>query len=152
MYQKILLTDDGSPLSRSAIPHAVQFATTAGAGVLVLRISHAAGENRRDLTSDSWAASVSPDGAAAVTDTHVEAEPPLTDVTAVLTGAGVDAVGALIVKDDEPGEAIVDVAARLRCDLIVMSTHGLTGIRRAVLGSVADHVIRHARVPILLCR
>ena len=152
MYQRILLTDDGSPLSRSAIPHAVQFATTAQAGVLVLRVSHAAGEDRRKLASDSWPARVYPNGAAERAEGHVEADPPLTDVTGALTDAGVTAVGALVVKDDDPGEAIVDVAARLGCDLIVMSTHGLSGIRRVVLGSVADHVVRHARVPVLLCQ
>jgi nucleotide-binding universal stress UspA family protein len=56
------------------------------------------------------------------------------------------------VRGNDAGEAIVDVAKRFRCDLIVMSTHGLTGIRRVVLGSVADHVVQHASIPVLLCR
>jgi nucleotide-binding universal stress UspA family protein len=60
-------------------------------------------------------------------------------------------VGTLVVQG-EPGSAIVSVAARLGCDLIVMSTHGLSGLKRAVLGSVADHVIRHAPdIAVLLC-
>jgi nucleotide-binding universal stress UspA family protein len=152
MYKRILLTDDGSPLSRGAVPHAVQFATTAQAGVLVLRVSHAAGEDRHAITPDSWPARVHPDGAGERPEGPVEADPPLTDVTGMLTDAGIGAVGALVVKDDDPGDAIVDVAARLGCDLIVMSSHGLSGIRRTVLGSVADHVVRHARAPVLLCQ
>jgi nucleotide-binding universal stress UspA family protein len=76
----------------------------------------------------------------------------LSEVTGQLAAAGVDAVGALLLKDNDAGEAIVDASVRLGCDLIVMSTHGITGVRRAVLGSVADHVVRNARVPVLLCR
>jgi hypothetical protein len=110
MYQRILLTDDGSPLARSAIPHAVHFATTAQTGVLVLRVSHAAGEDRRQLVSDSWPARVSSDGAGERAEGRFEADPPLTDVTEALTNAGIAAVGALVVKDDDPGAAIVDVA------------------------------------------
>ena len=73
-------------------------------------------------------------------------------MTAALSDAGVEAVGTLVVKDKDAGAAIVEVAARLGCDLIVMSTHGLSGIRRSVLGSVADHVVHHSSVPVLLCR
>ena len=43
-----------------------------------------------------------------------------------------------------PAHEIVDLAVRLHADLIVMGTHGRTGIRRAVIGSVAEHVVRHA--------
>jgi nucleotide-binding universal stress UspA family protein len=43
-----------------------------------------------------------------------------------------------------PSHAIVEVASRLRADLIVMGTHGRTGLRRAVIGSVAEYVVRHA--------
>src|SRR5688500_16214253 len=109
MYRRILLTDDGSPLSRSALPHAIHFATVAQAGVLVLRVSHAAGEDRRQLASDSWPARVSSDGAGKRAEGHVEADPPLTDVTGALMNAGVAAVGTLVLKDDDPGAAIVDV-------------------------------------------
>ncbi len=50
------------------------------------------------------------------------------------------------------GEEIVQEAARIGADLIVMATHGRGAIKRLWLGSVADHVVRHATVPILLIR
>jgi nucleotide-binding universal stress UspA family protein len=50
------------------------------------------------------------------------------------------------------GEEIVEEAARIGADLIVMATHGRGAIKRIWLGSVADHVVRHATVPILLIR
>lgn len=46
-------------------------------------------------------------------------------------------------------DGIVDFANRTDCDLIVMGTHGRTGIKRAVLGSVAEAVVRRADCPVL---
>ena len=48
-----------------------------------------------------------------------------------------------------PARAIVQAARNLRADLIVMGTHGRTGIRRAVLGSVTENVLRETDVPVL---
>jgi len=50
------------------------------------------------------------------------------------------------------GEAIVARADELKIDLIVMGTHGRTGMKRMLLGSVADHVVRHANCPVLTLR
>lgn len=153
MYQRILLMDDGSELSRRAVPHAAAFAALANAGVLVLRVSHAAGAEPRALTSDAWDAFFASPGSVPGSEEHLEADPPLTEVTSALRAAGIARVAHLVVHADEEGTAILAVAQSLRCDLIVMSTHGLSGLRRSVLGSVADHVVRHANgIPVLLCR
>jgi nucleotide-binding universal stress UspA family protein len=48
-----------------------------------------------------------------------------------------------------PSDEIVRYAAEMRADLIVMGTHGRTGLRRALLGSVAEKVVRHAPCPVL---
>ncbi len=48
-----------------------------------------------------------------------------------------------------PRECILDAVARLECDLIVMATHGRHGLARAVLGSVAEVIVRLAPVPVL---
>ena len=47
-------------------------------------------------------------------------------------------------------DAIYETAAKERADLIVMSTHGRTGLRHAFMGSVAEGTIRHARLPVLV--
>ena len=49
-----------------------------------------------------------------------------------------------------PASSIVDAAEACRAHLIVMSTHGRTGLRRVVVGSVAESVLRAARTPVLL--
>lgn len=52
----------------------------------------------------------------------------------------------------EPAAAICDLAAETKADLIVMGTHGRSGLKRLVLGSVAESVVRHAMCPVLTMR
>jgi nucleotide-binding universal stress UspA family protein len=58
----------------------------------------------------------------------------------------------LAVEIGTPAETIIDYAHREPIDLIVMATHGRSGLRRWVYGSVADKVLRGAALPVLLVR
>jgi nucleotide-binding universal stress UspA family protein len=49
-------------------------------------------------------------------------------------------------------EEIVSLARAFFCDLIIISTHGRTGVSRALIGSVAERVVRHAHCPVLVVR
>ena len=49
----------------------------------------------------------------------------------------------------DPGEVICWLAQECDCDLIVMGTHGRTGLAHLLFGSTAEHVLRHARCPVL---
>ena len=53
------------------------------------------------------------------------------------------------VTTGEPGVEVLQAAKRLGADLIVMATHGRKGLRRFVVGSVAEHVVREASCPVL---
>ena len=53
---------------------------------------------------------------------------------------------------DSPADAIVEYAGRIAADLIVMGTHGRTGLDRLLTGSVAEHVVRMAPCPVLTVR
>ncbi|HEX6534981.1 MAG TPA: universal stress protein [Gemmatimonadaceae bacterium] len=59
---------------------------------------------------------------------------------------------SVAVEDEPVAPAIAARATAVGADLIVMTTHGRTGFRRAWIGSVADDVVRHAAVPVLLSR
>lgn len=61
-------------------------------------------------------------------------------------------IGAEIIMADSPPRAILEWSETHRADLIAMSTHGRSGFRRFMLGSVADKVIRGAHIPVLLTR
>lgn len=57
-----------------------------------------------------------------------------------------------LVWEGEPGPAIVDAAVSEAADLVVVGTHGRSRVGRLVLGSVSDHVVRHAPCPVLIVR
>lgn len=50
-----------------------------------------------------------------------------------------------------PGEAIITYSEKEKADLIVMGTRGLDQLRRTLLGSVSDYVVRHSSIPVLIC-
>lgn len=62
--------------------------------------------------------------------------------------AGIPVRASLLSGD--PAASIVRYARDQRCDLVVIGTHGRAGIRRVVLGSVAERVVRHAECPVLV--
>ena len=58
----------------------------------------------------------------------------------------------LYVKDRHPAEGIIEAAQAQACDLIVMASHGRSGLARLLLGSQANKVVTLSPVPVLICR
>ncbi len=56
----------------------------------------------------------------------------------------------ILIRSGEPAEVIVQTAAEQQCDLIVMGTHGLSGIVDALIGSTAKMVVRQSAIPVLV--
>jgi nucleotide-binding universal stress UspA family protein len=133
----ILVPLDGSWRAEAALPEAVQFAR-AGATLVLLR----AAEAHPLPTMDPAEAQVI---------VVREAEEYLAGVAARVRAAGATNV-VTSVWYGPPAEAIADAAKFRHADLIVMSTHGRTGLGRLVLGSVAESVLRSTTMPILLLR
>ncbi|XP_053376803.1 universal stress protein Slr1101-like [Mercenaria mercenaria] len=52
----------------------------------------------------------------------------------------------------KPGDVICQLAQEEGADLIVIGSRGLGKIRRALLGSVSDHVVHHSHIPVVVCR
>ena len=153
MYTKILVPNDGSEIAAAAIPHARSIALAEGAGIVLIHVVESPA-HLLARTSGAWL----PDGGVAVEATfeaaeaaRAAAERELATMKQELEAAGVRPVEVYVVEGSA-GSAIVEAASEHGCDLVVMSTHGRSGFKRAILGSVADHVIRHATVPVLLCR
>jgi nucleotide-binding universal stress UspA family protein len=135
MYAVILVPLDGSPLAERALPYAAELARATRARLVLLRavlVHELPGVD----PSHAQVASVQ----RAEADLTASAEPLRAG------GLAVD----VSVYYDQPGRAILDAAAHRPADLIVMSTHGRSGPGRWIFGSVADDVLRHARVPVLL--
>ncbi len=148
MYQKIMVTLDGSELADVALPHASTVAKSAGAAVVVMQVIDSVAQ----IMSQLAPATIEPMASGAMTAELAEelvagqrAEPQanVDKAKARLEADGVANVTTLI-AEGRPGEAIVDAAAEQGCDLIVIATHGRSGFGRVLLGSVAEHVARHA--------
>ncbi len=57
-----------------------------------------------------------------------------------------------LIREGSPRPMILQVAAEVGADLIVMGTHGRTGLARVLLGSVAGYVVSHSTIPVLTVR
>jgi nucleotide-binding universal stress UspA family protein len=135
-YRKILVPLDGSPLAERALPYAETLARSHGAQLVLVRAVEAHVLPGRDH----------PDAQRAVVS---EADAYLTRWAKRLTAmSGLDVETAVYYGTAERG--IVEEVTLRGADLVVMSTHGRSGLGRFIMGSVADHVLRHAPVPVML--
>ena len=57
-----------------------------------------------------------------------------------------------LIREASPRPVIVEAALELKCQLIVMGTHGRSGLAHLLLGSVAEYVVRSSHVPVLTVR
>lgn len=134
---RVLVPLDGSPLAEMALPKALELLSDSPSATLILlRAAHATSLPGIDPT-EAQAAVVR------------EAESYLDAIAARLEARGV----ARIVRSvwySTAAKAIVEAADVRRADVIVMSTHGRSGLGRLLLGSVAESVLRGTRTPILL--
>lgn len=81
------------------------------------------------------------------------AESILHDATATVRAAGVAVDSRLIeALGAEAGERIIEQAGAWPADLIVCGTHGRRGVRRILMGSDAEYILRHSPVPVLMIR
>ncbi len=156
-YRRILLTTDGSELSRAAVPHALQLATGMGAELLVVEVIDSV-DQVLARTSPAYGSGThvtqeilvrEAEEAAAIE--RAEAARFLAELRAQLEAGGAEHVECQVVEGN-PAPTIILTAEASGCDIITMATHGRSGLRRAVLGSVADYVVRHAPCPVLLVR
>jgi nucleotide-binding universal stress UspA family protein len=137
MYKRILVPLDGSPVAEGVLPHVLELAKGLGAEVVLLSVAFAHIFPGADPIETQVTA-------------VQEAENYVADRAKTQQDAGVRAEGK--VRYGNAVEEIVDHVKRDHIDLIAMATHGRTGLKRVVLGSVAEHVLRQAPVPMLLLR
>lgn len=66
--------------------------------------------------------------------------------------AGVEIADTVILHDSSAAHAICAYAEKIGADLVVIATHGRTGLKHLLIGSVAERVVRHSSVPVLTLR
>jgi nucleotide-binding universal stress UspA family protein len=151
MYSQVLVPLDGSEASERALPHAQSLADAFGARVHLLQVislSHEYEASRGGGGGSPTVAEYSVDMARQVTAARqTRAEAYLQATAARLEENGLQV--ATSVRQGSTLDNIVNFVAENGIDLIVMSTHGRSGLQRLLVGSVTDRVIRSSHVPVL---
>ncbi len=146
MYKNILVPLDGSELAEQVLPHVRTIATGCSVGkVTLVRVvpplhlyggveSRFSPEEKQEIENESIRV----------------AREYLAGVTGQLTGGEITVEAAVLSGDVV--EQLIDYASRNEVDLIVIATHGRSGVSRWAWGSVADRILRSAKVPVLMVR
>ena len=145
MFKNILIPTDGSALSKKAIKAGIALARATGA-----RVTGFYSPERYEILSygeyfpadlisrEEW------DKRSQKTATRF-----LSAIEKEAAAAGVRYSGVSL-DSSAPWEAIVEAAKKKKCDLIFMASHGRTGLSGLLLGSQADKVLSHSRIPVLV--
>ena len=137
MYERVLVPLDGSGLAELALPFAEELAARLGSEVILLCVSEsteAEDYSKHEIYLEQIRAAVTR-----------AAEKLLANPEQTLTIRSAVAVGL-------PAQEIVDYAEQAAASLIILATHGRTGVTRWALGSVAEKVMRAGTKPVLLVR
>ncbi|WP_435182567.1 universal stress protein [Halobellus sp. EA9] len=139
MYDRILVPTDGSVATAGAVDHAIELATQYDATLYALYVVDTGAYASLEMGSEIVAEALGEEGQEAVDAVAERA-----------AEAGVDAETA--VANGIAHREIIDHASDHEVDLIVMGTHGRTGVGRFLLGSVAEKVVRSSDVPVMTVR
>lgn len=140
--RRILCPVDFSDASQHALDHAAALAKWYDSQVAVLHVLHSPVLPESPAIVGAGALTAFPPIARRESvDAHLE------ELVERVRGAGVKAEA--ILDDGNPAARVLETAATLAADLIVMGTHGVTGFERFMLGSVAEKVLRKASCPVV---
>ncbi len=141
--KRILVPTDFSPGAEPALAWAAKLANCFNAEVVLLHVL--------DIRLAALAG-LPPDMAAMpavdelVRSARAEADEQMARVAARFPSA------RAVIQEGAPRSVILEVAGNLDVDLIVMGTHGRTGLAHVFFGSVAEYVVQHSRIPVLTAR
>ena len=146
VLRTILLPLDGTPVAEAALPVAHQFAQDTGAIIHLLRVAELY-DTKHESAIDSAFTSCDDFGEQPVVR---QATCYLERIHSRLQLAGIASRCQVVIGD--PADTIVRIACADNVDVIVMSTHGRSGVERMVYGSVVSQVISNTLCPLLLVR
>lgn len=147
MYKRILVTTDGSPLSKKAVTAAIDLACSINAELVALHVVP-----RYPVSYFEGSVSITSAEAGRTEKRWAEQGQALVDAVRVAAeAAGLKAKG-VIARSDLVAESILSAAKKHKCDLVVMASHGRRGLKRVLLGSETQQVLTHGSVPVLVLR
>jgi nucleotide-binding universal stress UspA family protein len=150
MYDRILVPTDGSDRAKEAARHAIAIAERFGARIDVVYVI-----SPKEIRHEAprWLNDPSPinDYSTAREVLESKGEEFIQEIEDLAAEAGIECRGEILggKTGEEPNTAILDYLDDHDIDLVVMGTHGRTGVTRAVLGSVTERVLRLSDVPMV---
>lgn len=138
-YSTILVPLDGSEVAAGALKPAVEIALAFRARLVLLRV-----------VTEFRGTALEMDEVRVVGPLRQVAEDYLEKVAAELVAQGLEPETAVRVGD--AAHEVLEAASELPADLVVMSSHGRTGVSRFLFGSVAEKVTKHATCPVMVVR
>ena len=145
MYKHILVATDGSELSEGAIQQAIGLAKALQAKVTALTVIRpwrtvAPGEIMVAFPETEYL-----EGAKVAATKYL-------DVAKDAAAHENVSCETIWVEHEQPWQAIISTADAKKCDLIVMASHGRSGLAALFLGSETQKVLTHSKTPVLVCR
>ena len=142
MYRHILIPTDGSDLAQRGVAHGLALAKSLGAKVSVIFVVEPFSEmTGRFQEAVARYAELRKEQAASTLDGAAKSA----------REAGVPCE-TIQVENGQPHQALIAAAEDKGCDLIVMSSHGRSGLSMLLIGSVTNKVLTHAKTPVLVCQ
>lgn len=145
MYERILVPTDGSPTAIRGQQEAVELAKALGSQIRLVHVV-----NEASLVGPY---PIGPTFDRLLEELRAHGTRILSTAEQQVRAAGIDVDSSLLeAYGGAAAEPILREATSWRATLIVCGTHGRRGMRRIVLGSDAEHILRHSSVPVLLIR
>jgi nucleotide-binding universal stress UspA family protein len=141
MYKRVLVPLDGSEASESILPQVISVAKPSNAIVVLFQAHESLEPHVREVMGEDIAQKLD-------TVTREDTQAYLDKIAGDLAAQGIRSETFL--AKGKPAEAIIQYATTHAIDLIIMATHGRSGISRWAFGSVAEKVLRQSPVPVLL--
>ncbi|MGF6598726.1 nucleotide-binding universal stress UspA family protein [Paraburkholderia sp. GAS448] len=146
MYEHILVALDGSESSKRALGEAIRMALLAHGKVTAVYVVDSS-------TTFAYAGEFDP--LALTRALRIDGERVLEEARKLMDGQGVDGAAQVVETDglsEDTASCLQREAQRVGADLVVLGTHGRRGVRRMVIGSVAERFVRFSTCPVLLVR
>ncbi|MBI5847377.1 MAG: universal stress protein [Nitrospirae bacterium] len=136
-WQKILIATDGSKYSDAATEKAIDFALSYGGELIILSVVDMPAEFYGE-SPEAW------DRLVVKARSYADKAKQKAEASGIRVQA--------FVREAETWQAIIDMTDEMEADTIIMGSHGRTGLKRLLMGSVTEKVIGHARCPVLVVK
>lgn len=136
-WRKILLATDGSKYSETAMERAIDFAASYGGELIIISVVDMPAEFYAE-SPEAW------DNLVVKAQTYTEKAKQMAEAAKINAQA--------FVREAVTWQAIIDMANEKRVETIIIGSHGRTGLKRLLMGSVTEKVIGHAPCPVLVVK